>query len=71
MNHAEEALGEEREPPRKRKGTTSRMMKLNQPPKELVEEGLLEHGEELLRYHGVGCLGEERRKGGAQFFRGS
>ena len=32
---------------------------------------MIEDDEELLLYHEVGCLGEERHKGGAQVSRGS
>ena len=63
---------EERATQEEKRGTTSRMMKLNQPPKDLVEEDLLEHAEDLLLYHEVGGLEEEEdRKGGAQLARGS
>ena len=34
------------------------MMKLNQPPKDLVEEDLLEHAEDVLRFGEDGDLGE-------------
>ena len=47
------------------------MKKMSQPPKDLLEDELLEDAEELLLYHEVGCLGEERRMGGAQLSRGS
>ena len=45
--------------------------KMNQPPRDLFEDDLLEDAEELLLYHEVGGLEEEDRKGGAQFSRGS
>ena len=56
----------ERDQPSQRRGE-----KRNQPPRNHLEDDLLEDDEELLLYHEVGCLGEERRKCGAQVSRGS
>ena len=61
-------LGEQRE---RDQPSQPRGEKRNQPPRNHLEDDLLEDDEELLLYDEVGCLGEERRKGGAQLSIGS